>query len=95
MIAERFAIVGLPEAESKRCTLLPGLSISPASCSKPTVALTKSRSAVCEATGSSVKYAWIERHQRQWPVTLQCEVPGVIALLAGHAGLAALADDAE
>ena len=39
----------------------------------------KVRSAVCEATGSSVKYAWIERHQRQWPVTLQCEVLGVSA----------------
>ena len=34
---------------------------------------------MCEATGSSVKYAWIERHQRQWPVTLQREVPGVSA----------------
>jgi putative transposase len=24
-----------------------------------------------------VKYAWIERHKRQWPVSLQCEVLGV------------------
>ena len=26
-----------------------------------------------------MKYAWIERHRRQWPVTLQCEVLGVSA----------------
>ena len=34
---------------------------------------------MCEATRIDVKYTWIERHRRQWPVTLQCEVLGVSA----------------
>ena len=27
--------------------------------------------------GVSVKYAWVTRHKRQWPISLQCEVLGV------------------
>ena len=34
---------------------------------------------MCEATRIDVKYTWIERHRRQCPVTLQCEVLGVSA----------------
>ncbi|GAP34103.1 hypothetical protein ISF6_3882 [Piscinibacter sakaiensis] len=33
--------------------------------------------------GAGVKYAWIERHRMDWPVSLACQVLGVRARAAG------------
>jgi len=57
--AEMLLMVGLPDFDSIRCRLLAGLSISPASASKPTVALTRSRRINLADSGSpSTKRGW-------------------------------------
>ena len=50
--AEILLMVGLPDLDSTRCRLLLGLSISRASASNPTVALTKSRRINLAESGS-------------------------------------------
>src|SRR5690606_29513277 len=48
----RLSMLGLPLADSMRCRLLAGFSVSVASCSKPTVAFTRSRSIMRAVSGS-------------------------------------------
>ena len=54
-IAARLSMLGLPFEDSIRCRLLLGLCVSSARCSKPTVALTRSRKIRRAASGSPLR----------------------------------------